>query len=144
MKKIPWRLLFQHHKKAVCLGLGAAVVIGTGWCVYEYTQWGIWKNARATVQAYARMPDGKTRNMWEFPRLETMRIVQQQSEAYGIQIVSFQAMQREKQQYLLELQGNYESYIQFIDALEELMPFHEIEILQMERNENQIVCKIRV
>ena len=141
MKK-PRIRLFPRHKKEICLMLGIILLLGIGRCISAYLQWNEWKHANETVQAYTMPPDNTTRNTWEFPKTDMMDIVQQQCKAYGLQILSFQARQREKRQYIVELQGNYESYIQFLNKMEEIMPLAAVDIIQMERGENQIICKI--
>ncbi len=141
MKK-PRIQLFLHHKKEICLMLGILLLLGIGRCISAYLQWNEWKHANETVQAYTMPPVNTARNTWEFPKTDMMDIVQQQSKAYGLQILSFQARQREGRQYIVELQGNYESYIQFLNKIEEIMPLAVVDIIQMERGENQIICKI--
>ncbi len=141
MKK-RWTHLFPHHKKEICLMLGVVLLLGIGRCVYAYLQWSEWKHANETVQAYTILPSHAKRNTWEDAKPDAMTIVQQQSEAQGMQLLSFQAMQRDGRQYTVELQGNYENYIQFFNKMEEMMPFTAVDIIHMERGENQIICKI--
>ncbi len=141
MKK-RWIHLFPHHKKEICLALGVVLLLGIGRCVYAYLQWSEWKQANETVQAYTIRPAKAARNTWEISKTDIMDTVQQQSHAYDLQILSFQAMQREGRQYMVELQGNYENHIQFLNKMEEIMPLTAVDIIQMERGENQIICKI--
>lgn len=141
MKKLRIQL-FPHHKKGIGLILGVILLLGIGRCVSAYLQWNEWKHANETVQAYTIPSANTTRNTWEFPKTDMMDTVQQQSKAYGLQILSFQARQQEKRQYVVELQGNYESYIQFLNTMEEILPLAAVDIIQMERGENQIICKI--
>ncbi len=143
MKKLRIQL-FPHRKKEICLILGVILLLGIGRCVSAYLQWNEWKHANETVQAYMMLPANTARNTWEVPKTDRMDIVQQQSKAHGLQILSFQAMQQEERQYVVELQGNYESYIQFLNTMEEIMPMTVIDIVHMERGENQIICKIYI
>lgn len=141
MKK-RWSHLFPHHKKEISVILGVVLLLGIGRCIYAYLQWSEWKHANETVQAYTILPVHAMRNTWEATASDTIDMVQQRSKVYGLQILSFQAMQREGRQYIVELQGNYENYIQFLNKIEEVMPFAAVDIIHMERGENQIICKI--
>lgn len=143
MKRMLWRNLIHQRKKEICIILASVLLIEAGWCGYEYTQWKRWNHANKTVQAYSLTPL-PSRTVWESSSIELMSIVQRQCEIYGLQILSFQATQHDGRHYILELQGNYESYVHFLNKIEEMMPFTMIEIVQMERSEKQIVCKVRI
>ncbi len=119
------------------------LLIEAGWCGYEYTQWKRWNHANETVQAYSLTPQF-SRTMWESSPIALMPILQQQCEIHGLHVLSFQSTQHDGRHYILELQGNYENYVQFFNKIEESIPFIVIEIMQMERSEKQIICKVRI
>ena len=129
--------------------LAVMSILSGGWCLYWYEQWREWKRVNDTVLAY-ELPgtpaEAREQQLakWKGKHGDVLHDVQQQAETCGIQIHSFSALQRERQQYELELSGTYGDYIYFLNNLEREIPLAEIFIVRMEYENGRIAAVMKI
>ena len=125
------------------------LILSSGWCLYWYEQWREWKRVNDTVLAYelpnvpAEVRERHLAN-WKEKDVDVLHDVQQQAETCGIQIHSFSALQRERQQYEIELSGAYGDYIYFLNNLEREIPLVEISIVRIEYENGRIAAVMKI
>lgn len=142
--KVPWNSLSEKHKKMMAVAAVLVMVASLMRCAYWYTQWTSWHGANEALQPYTGQDIGAiSREMWKDSTDDVLAVLQQ-SEQWGIQIVSAQNEYKNDKKYMLETKGTYENYIRFLNEIEKELPNAKIEVIQMERKEDIIECKLRI
>ncbi len=145
-----WNRLERKRKIILSLSAFLVAVAAIVWSVYWHDQWRMWKQANETILAYplASAEAVKAREHlakeWTAAPADMLPAVQKLADMHNIQLVSFYALNQDKGQYEIKLTSTYGNYIQFLNRLEQEIPFVSVSIVQMEYNGQGIDITMRI
>ncbi len=115
-----WNRLSHEKKQWIVIGVGIMAVFLFWRCLYWYGQWKEWERCNEQILSYSSLLPADANHtqdavQWLAQPEDCLAVVQEQAQQHQLQLISFQAITQENQQYQMEVNGTYDSYIHFLN-----------------------------